>query len=96
MLRSAVQIFGPEKIRVPLDRVGTYTLCTSFALFMSLGKEEGSVITLKGRWRSSAFLQYIRGYIDPCYGESTSASTSNPVTGYIHININVKPNLTQM
>ena len=59
MLRSAVQIIGPEIIGVPLNRVGTHPLCTSFALFMSLGKEQDSAIMLKGRWTSAAFLRYI-------------------------------------
>ena len=80
MLRSAVQIIGPEKIGVPLERVGTHTLRTSFALFMSLGNEEDSTIMLKGRWKSNAFMRYIRGYIDS-FGASASASISNPVTG---------------
>ena len=80
MLRSAVEIIGPEIIGVPLNRVGTHTIRTSFALFMSLGKEEDSVIMLKGRWKSAAFMKYIRGYIDK-FGVSASTSISNPVTG---------------
>ena len=80
MLRSAVQIIGPEIIGVPLNRAGTHTVRTSFALFMILGKEQDSVIILKGRWKSAAFLRYIQGYIDR-FGESASTSISNPITG---------------
>ena len=59
MLRSAVQIIGPEIIGVPLNRAGTHTVRTSFALYMSLGKERDSGIMLKRRWKSAAFLRYI-------------------------------------
>ena len=79
MLRSATSAVDPESIGVPLTRVGTHSIRTSFALLMSLNGAQDSLIRLKGRWRSDANPVYIRGYADG-FGEDISTFLSNVET----------------
>ena len=80
MLRSATDIVGSTNIGVPLERVGTHSIRTSFALIMSLNKAQDSLIRKIGRWRSDAYLIYIRGYTDG-FGENASSFFSNTEKG---------------
>ena len=80
MLRSATNIVGPIDIGVPLDRVGTHSIRTSFALIMALNKAQDSLIRKIGRWRSDSYLIYIRGYADG-FGEDASSFFSNTDKG---------------
>ena len=80
MLRTSVTTIGPENIGVPVKRVGTHSIRTTFALLMSLNGAQDSLIRKKGRWRSDAYLLYIRGYAD-AFGDMTSDYISNPEKG---------------
>ena len=80
MLRSAVTEVGPDSIGVPLARVGTHSVRTTFALLMSLNGAQDSLIRKKGRWRSDAYLLYIRGYAD-AFGDMTGNYISDEKKG---------------
>jgi hypothetical protein len=59
-LRSAVRIIGQHKLGIDIDRVGTHSLRTSCAMLMYLAKARTATIMLLGRWKSDAFLFYLR------------------------------------
>ena len=80
MLRSATDIVGQINIGVPLERVSTHSIHTSFALIMALNKAQDSSIRKIGRWRSNAYLIYIRDYTNG-FGEDASSFFSNTEKG---------------
>jgi hypothetical protein len=59
-LRSAVRILGANKLGIDITRVGTHSLRTSCAMLMYLAKARTATIMLLGRWKSDAFLLYLR------------------------------------
>jgi hypothetical protein len=59
-LRSTVRIIGQHKLGIDLNRVGTHSLRTSCAMLMYLAKTRTATIMLLGRWKSDAFLLYLR------------------------------------
>ena len=70
-LRHAVQQRG-QHIGVRTEQIGTHSIRTSFAMLMQLNGAHETVIMKKGRWLSTAFLRYIRNYIDQFGGDSSS------------------------
>ena len=79
-LRDTVTLLGPDKIGVPLRLVGTHSVRISFAMLLILCGAPDSLIKQKGRWKSDAFLRYIRTYVNK-YGDDSSAMISNERTG---------------
>jgi hypothetical protein len=59
-LRSAVRILGTNKLGIDIERVGTHSLRTSCAMLLYLAKVRTATIMLLGRWKSDAFLLYLR------------------------------------
>ena len=75
-LQNAVDFIGPEKVGITISSVGTHSVRTSFAMFMTLNNEQDSTIQLQGRWKSSSFLKYIRNYVNK-FSKDCSSSISN-------------------
>lgn len=59
-LISIVKLLGPETLGVDIKRIGTHTVRTSAAMLMYLANIRTSTIMLIGRWKSDAFLLYLR------------------------------------
>ena len=59
-LRRATKTVGEEKLGFSADGVGTHSVRASFAMMLVLNNVEDSAIMKKGRWKSAAFLDYIR------------------------------------
>ena len=70
-LRHTVTQRG-QHIGVNQNSIGTHSIRTSFAMLMQLNGAHETTIMKKGRWLSSAFLRYIRGYIDQFGGDSST------------------------
>ena len=56
---------------IPMSHIGTHSIRTSFAMFMHIQGIPDSTIKKKGRWKSDAFLLYIRNHVDQ-FGSDTS------------------------
>jgi len=86
LLRNTVQILGPEKLGIPIKSVGTHSIRTSFAMMLNLSDKADSFIMKQGRWRSDAFLRYIRNYVDNFGGDASAliARLDNEFISLLH------------
>jgi hypothetical protein len=57
---SHVHKLGPEQFGINIKRVGTHSLRSSCAMLLYLAEIRTSTIMLLGRWKSDAFLLYLR------------------------------------
>ncbi len=56
-----IQIRGAcDKLSFQLDRVGTLSIWTSFAMQLHLAGVKDHIITIQGRYESLSFLHYVR------------------------------------
>ena len=62
-LQVAVKAYGETALRIESHEIGTHSLRSGAAMAMYLGGCPVYSIMLIGRWRSTAFLQYIRQQI---------------------------------
>jgi hypothetical protein len=60
LIRSHVQSIGPHRLGVDVKTVGTHSLRSSCAMLLYLSNVRTSTIMLVGRWKSDAFLLYLR------------------------------------
>lgn len=70
-LRRVVQHRGAKLLGIPIKSVGTHSVRISFAMLMHLNGSNDSKIMKMGRWKSAAFLAYIRSYVDQFGGDSS-------------------------
>ena len=59
-IRSTVHAMGEATLGVKSENVGTHSLRSSCAMLLYLGQVRTSTIMLLGRWKSDAFLLYLR------------------------------------
>ena len=59
-IRHTVTRMGQAKLGVKAENVGTHSLRSSCAMLLYLGQVRTSTIMLLGRWKSDAFLLYLR------------------------------------
>jgi hypothetical protein len=59
-LRDMVTKIGTDKLGIDISAVGTHSLRSSCAMLMYLAKARTATIMLLGRWKSDAFLLYLR------------------------------------
>ena len=71
LLRDAVTACGPDRLGINIKHIGTHSVRTSYAMLSHLNGIPDSTIQKKGRWKSTAFLRYIRSYIDNFGGDSS-------------------------
>ena len=72
-LRRAVEAIGENKLGFTSKTVGTHSIRTSFAMLLTIMDTPDSLIMKKGRWKSNAFLRYIRSQ-SQLYGRNVSNS----------------------
>ena len=78
LIRFTVAVIGKEKLGFAPEDVGTHSIRSSFAMFLHLQKVDPDRIMLQGRWRSRAFLDYIRPQVEAfSKGLSTIMTSSN-------------------
>ena len=59
-IRNTATQIGYDKLGFTAKEVGTHSIRSSFAMFLHLNGIRSDKIMLQGRWRSTAFLTYIR------------------------------------
>ena len=64
LIRLNVALIGEETLGFGPDDVGTHSIRSSFAMFLFLKRVGDSRIMLQGRWRSLAFMDYVRPQVD--------------------------------
>ena len=64
MIRVTVALIGQDKLGFGPDNVGTHSIRSSFAMFLYVNRVGDSRIMLQGRWKSLAFLDYLRPQVD--------------------------------
>ena len=64
MIRLNVALIGEVILGFGPDDVGTHSIRSSFAMFLYLKRVGDSRIMLQGRWKSLAFMDYIRPQVD--------------------------------
>ena len=77
-LRLIVSAIGAKKLGIEIDRVGTHSLQTLAAMLLYLAEVRTSTIMLLGRWKSDAFLLYLRRQVKEFTQGVTEAMTSQP------------------
>lgn len=80
-LKAVVKVMGEEDLGLKPNDIGLHSLRASYALILSLMGASDSKIMLLGRWKSEAFLKYIKRQIikmrDKTAYKAVRASTSN-------------------
>jgi len=59
-IRATVKVLGEERLGFKSSEVGCHSIRSSFAMFLYLQEIRTDRIMLQGRWKSDAFLLYIR------------------------------------
>ena len=59
-IRNTVTIMGPACLGFKAREIGTHSIRSSFAMLLHIQGISSEKIMLQGRWRSTAFLTYIR------------------------------------
>ena len=60
MIRLQITVIGQEVLGFGADDAGTHSIRSSFAMLLHLAGKDPLIIMLQGRWRSQAFMDYIR------------------------------------
>ena len=77
-LKLKVSEIGAKILGIDINRVGTHSLRTSAAMLLYLAEVRTSTIMLLGRWKSDAFLLYLRRQVKEFTQGVTTAMTSQP------------------
>ena len=59
-IRNTVSLIGEEKLGFKPNDVGIHSIRSSFAMFLILNGIQPEIVQLQGRWKSDAFMEYIR------------------------------------
>ena len=59
-IRLQKAVIGQDVLGFNPDDAGTHSIRSSFAMLLVLAKKDPLIIMLQGRWRSQAFMDYIR------------------------------------
>ena len=79
-LKIFVASAGAERLGIDLDRIGTHSIRTSCAMFLHLAGVQVYFIMLIGRWKSDAFLLYLRQQVNE-FTEGVSKAMVSSHTG---------------
>ena len=63
-IRSTVSQIGKDVLGFAASEIGNHSIRLSFDMFLYVAKVRSDKIMLQGRWRSQAFLTYIRRQVD--------------------------------
>lgn len=59
-MRNTVDLLGKENLGFTKNDVGIHSIRSSFAMFIILNGIEPAIVQLQGRWKSAAFMDYVR------------------------------------
>ena len=77
-LKAAAAQYGEAKLGFPVARLGTHSLRSGAALAMYLAGVPAETMQLIGRWKSQAFLRYIRLQVQQLTQGVATEMTTNP------------------
>jgi hypothetical protein len=77
-LKAAAAQYGEAKLGFPAARLGTHSLRSGAAIAMYLAGVPAETIQLIGRWKSQAFLRYIRLHVQQLTQGGATEMTTNP------------------
>ena len=63
-LRAAAASVGKERLGFHPDEIGCHSLCSGAAMAMKLAGVSEYTIMIIGRWKSMAFLEYLRKQVE--------------------------------
>ena len=75
-LKRFVKVMNPSKLGIDLRRIGTHSIRTSCAMLLHLAGVQLYIIMLIGRWKSDAFLVYLRTQVEEFTSGISEAMTS--------------------
>ena len=77
-IHSHVRLIGEEALGIRADDVGTHSLCSSCTMLLYLANIRTSSIMLIGRWKSDAFMLYLRKQVKEFTQEVVQQMTNQP------------------
>jgi hypothetical protein len=77
-IKLIVKQIGPKSLGVDITRVGTHSIRSSCAMLLYLAKIPTATIMLLGRWKSDAFLLYLRRQVQEFAEGLSTAMMSLP------------------
>ncbi len=77
-IKLTVKQIGPQLLGVDITRVGTHSIRSSCAMLLYLAKIPTATIMLLGRWKSDAFLLYLRRQVQEFAEGLSTAMMSMP------------------
>ena len=77
-IRETVRRMGPKRLGVNPNQVGTHSVRSSCAMLLYLAQVRTSTIMLLGRWKSDAFLLYLRRQVKEFTAGVSDIMTSQP------------------
>jgi hypothetical protein len=77
-LKLTVAKLGAKKLGIDVKRVGTHSVRTSCAMLLYMAKVRTAAIMLLGRWKSDAFLLYLRRQVKEFTQGLSEAMASQP------------------
>ena len=83
-IRSTVYKMGTSKLGVNPSQVGTHTVRSSCAMLLYLAQVRTSTIMLLGRWKSDAFLLYLRRQVKE-FTEGVSETMTSQSEMFVNI-----------
>jgi len=103
-IRNTVALIGEDTLGFKSSDVGIHSIRSSFAMFLILNGIDPKIVQIQGRWKSDAFMEYIRPQVTAfSHGLSDIMMQGNEFytvpskqhdTGAIRLNID--PNLTYL
>ena len=63
-IRNTVALIGSNILGFGPEDVGNHSIRSSFAMFLILNGSEETIVQLQGRWKSRAFMDYIRPQVN--------------------------------
>jgi hypothetical protein len=83
-LKWTVAKIGAKKLGIQINRVGTHSVRTSCAMLLYMAKVRTAAIMLLGRWKSDAFLLYLRRQVKEFTQGLSEAMASQPAMFHTH------------
>ena len=103
-IRNTVALLGEDMLCFKPSDVGIHSIRSSFAMFSILNGIDPKIVQIQGRWKSDAFMEYIRPQVTAfSHGLSDIMMRGNnfyTVPGIQHdmdaIRLNINPNITYL
>ena len=76
-IRNTVAMIGEEILGFGPNDVGNHSIRSSFAMFLILNGAEETIVQIQGRWKSRAFMDYVRPQVNELSKELSKLMVQN-------------------